>query len=97
MRVFKLLLEILDFGFEGLVFLYFDLQKPGGEADFFLYAPGRELVDVGAAVLGFFEVGNLDQALVGQGPEAVVDLAQGCARNPGQFPLGDPGIVVDVF
>ena len=58
---------------------------------------GGEMVEVGPLVVTLLEALDPDPALVSQGPEAVVDLAQADAEFIGQLSLVDMGVVVQLF
>src|SRR5687768_6445810 len=81
--------QFFDFPLELLVLRHLSLQKAGGCAHLLLGPLGGEVVGVRELVLAVAEIADLEEALVQQGAQAEVDLADADAELLGEPPLGD--------
>src|ERR1041385_5708410 len=79
--------QALDLLGERLVLVHLAAQPADRDARLLLEAGRREVVHVGGLVLAVAEVARLEQALLHQGADAEVDLAQADPQRIGQLTL----------
>ena len=89
---FTLFPKLLDLLLQSFKFSLLLPKKTISHLRFLFDTLGCEFIDVRCLIPGVLEVARLDQALVREGAEAVVGLAQGDAHLAREVALGELGI-----